>query len=951
MVKKHLFFLSMLGSIVLGGLVTWMILGTYPFWIKYSTTMTIFLFIGGMIIFCAIYLGLLTGFDKFISRSYLNKTTIKKTIVIGFTILIFTILIRHQIPISFSYSFKPGQIFLTQQIDKEFNEEMFNENQFEFSIRPGFLLLHPIAYDRTTQNTDEKWVNKTFEYTFFPNRLTKTLNLDIIDSTSKVKLIINVTTQPNEDLSYIGTVKNFPARLPIYKYLPAYYFSYAVDLFVTFITLTLVFAMTLPIFEFLRKVLLAAFYGINGILTNLYRKTIQIFFGRSFRYYGILVLLLVTLAALCAKSLYNFFLAFISICLVLIFAILLTAILKITNWSSYIISVIVTSFANVLLVTQISGLLNTLASPAFLLAYHALLVLIIGFIYFKKGKPRLIPSGHFFTKEKVNQKIEEISKNNPGLIYLIFFTILGYFVVFILAVTVPANIDDILTTYFPRAGFWIQQGSFNPWPTSNYNLPQNVYPLNGQLPLAWIISLWGNAKLTGLIQFVTIPLGFAGIYGLAKVLGASNRQSLFLTLLFLGLPEVIILSSTALTDLLVANMVAAITFLFIKGIKEKQKNQLFLSGLAFGIILGIKQTVFFLVPGYILLFGILWFQDKKCNLKPLLFWIGTIFFSFIFLSSFIYLRNFFEFKNFFGPSELTPYFTHSDQTKGLVDYVISGGNNFLQLLTRSFFDNLPNYISVRINRYLAVYDPTGAIYGRFLPRNLYEFSVAWSGQIGFIFLLTTFFVALVHSLRNKKWDMLGIILIILSYTTILLVIRTFTIASARYLLSVVVLIIPLSYLVIRTNWVKGILIANSIIMIVVTLLFDGAKPLIGPYAIWNRTHNEMRNLVLFDDYLPTFEALDQYLPTDASLAYYLPDKFPQSVLFGENFTRTLTQLNPEDGRLDEDDLADLNADYLVVQANKVHENPFLASLDVLDDDPSSKVVIYSLPASTRTDGP
>ena len=56
---------------------------------------------------------------------------------------------------------------------------------------------------------------------------------------------------------------------------------------------------------------------------------------------------------------------------------------------------------------------------------------------------------------------------------------------------IPQNLDDVLTAYLARVGYWIQHGDMSPFPTSIYNSVQVSYPANAQLPVLRSIVLSG----------------------------------------------------------------------------------------------------------------------------------------------------------------------------------------------------------------------------------------------------------------------------------------------------------------------------------------------------------------------------------------------------------------------------------------------------------------------------
>ena len=57
-----------------------------------------------------------------------------------------------------------------------------------------------------------------------------------------------------------------------------------------------------------------------------------------------------------------------------------------------------------------------------------------------------------------------------------------YTLLLVASVLIPQSIDDVLTAYLARSGYWIHAGDLAPFEASAYNSVQTSYPVNGQLP-------------------------------------------------------------------------------------------------------------------------------------------------------------------------------------------------------------------------------------------------------------------------------------------------------------------------------------------------------------------------------------------------------------------------------------------------------------------------------------
>lgn len=908
-----------------------MVLGTFPFWLKFTPITQIGLFI-------AVFLTTTTCFYFLYSLNRqvlteINKQQNKKRLVIGSALLalLLTLVFRHEIPFSFSYSFTPQQIEISQPSASAGCSIRTTSNDFDIYIKPGMVLFHPFSKQDNKCSLDGQ---PSIRFNYFKNRLTTKPTLRYLSSVEDSAVSVNATTlQSPIQIDFTQSEKN-SVNLVLIEDRFAYYAVYTLDLAFSTFCMILLFGLGWRLSSCIKKT------GMS--LLHLTARIIAIYTQKSITVKVLPVFLLIAAISLFAETALHALIWFLSLSSVIFTTLLLLAILKIKSWPAFVIGFFVLSYANILLVTQGAGLAEVLDYSLALIGFHFLIMTVVIILYWRTKKPPILPMLKKYTEEEILTRILGFSQQNPEIILLIAATAVVYLVIGLLTVLVPANIDDILTTYLPRAGYWLQQGSFRIWPTSDYNLPQVVYPLNGQLPLAWQIKLWGNDSLVGFLQYLSIPMGVAGIYGLARIMGASRKDGLFAALIFLGLPEVVILSSTALTDLLAANFIVAAIYLILKGIKDKDLTPLLLSSIALGISLGIKQTVFFIVPGIFILAVVILISERKKAFFPLLKWCGLVILTFLFFSSFMYIQNSILFRNPLGPSNLTPYFTHQDTSSSNSSTLVNGMKNTVTFLSRSFFDNLPTTILDGLNRSIFSNQAFQNSFRDSVPKNDYPISIAWSGQIGFLLLVITFFYSLYYSLKNKKWTILGVLLVVLINTLILLFIRKFTISSTRYFVMPLILLVSLIHLVVKNKTIQNIVIFNSIVMMIITLLFDGAKPLIGHNAIWGQSQNELRSLQ-FENTLPGFQAIDEYLPKDTVIGILLPRKFPQSYLFGINYSRKVISL---DTNLDIPTLEYLqshNIDYLLVDPQLLESGTSLLPLEVVSDNPELSFVIFKIP--------
>ena len=160
-----------------------------------------------------------------------------------------------------------------------------------------------------------------------------------------------------------------------------------------------------------------------------------------------------------------------------------------------------------------------------------------------------------------------------------------------LALFTPPNDWDALTYHLARAAFWIQQHGVGYVPDSDV-LRINVNPPNAEIGSAFAMLLSNGDRYVGFGQYSAALATGLGIYGMAGRLGLRRSEALFGALAFLSVPVVLLQSSTALNDLVVASFLVAATY-FLVG---ETRAELTLGAVALALALGTKFTAFIALP-------------------------------------------------------------------------------------------------------------------------------------------------------------------------------------------------------------------------------------------------------------------------------------------------------------------------------------------------------------------
>jgi len=153
------------------------------------------------------------------------------------------------------------------------------------------------------------------------------------------------------------------------------------------------------------------------------------------------------------------------------------------------------------------------------------------------------------------------------------------------------------------------------------------------------------------VQFLGAIVTVLSVIGIARLLKFSRAQSLFVGLFFACIPLVWMQSSTTQNDLIAAGVLLPAIYFFFLGIEHRQKSMLVLSGLALGVAMGTKQTLFFYLPGFGLLVLLVWQKYRTSITRLIITFAGASLVSFAVLSSYMYIQNYIFFGHPLAPED------------------------------------------------------------------------------------------------------------------------------------------------------------------------------------------------------------------------------------------------------------------------------------------------------------
>jgi hypothetical protein len=217
----------------------------------------------------------------------------------------------------------------------------------------------------------------------------------------------------------------------------------------------------------------------------------------------------------------------------------------------------------------------------------------------------------------------------------------------ILAAFAHPVVYDALTYRLPRIAQWLQDGTVGHYATSDPR--QNYMPVVPDLVMAWLLTgVRRGFRPAALAQWYGGVLLVAATYGLARRTGLGRLPSLGAVALLFGMANVVPQFTTVHTDLFAAGELAAAFCLWACAAERRQGSVL--AGLAAGMALGSKGTLFYLIPGALL--WVAWVA-WRCRLG-LRAWTATLVAAALSAGLFampVFVRNMRAYGGPFGPAD------------------------------------------------------------------------------------------------------------------------------------------------------------------------------------------------------------------------------------------------------------------------------------------------------------
>lgn len=602
-------------------------------------------------------------------------------------------------------------------------------------------------------------------------------------------------------------------------------------------------------------------------------------------------------------------LIFPAVVLLLAGAIFILAILRLPGRTAWLLGLYLLCYANIVLVGEIANSFYQLNNQWLWLALHMALAVAAWLTWRRTGRPDLWAG---FRIHCDCSKFWMAVRRWPELCLLAAGVGLGFVFNAVLIWLVPPNNNDSLATHMSRIGYWLQRGSFFPWETDR--IWQVTYPVNMQLQIFWTVLFQGTDRIVEIVQWLGALAAVVAVFGLARLLGATRAQSLFAALVWATFPEVVLEATTTQNDLVAGTLFAAVIYLLFLGVKMENTGSLILSGIAMGLSLGTKQTLFFLIPGVAIgIFLLIIYRDRASRMQTmrrLMVWGSSAAAAFIFLGLYMFVVNMVNFNHPMGPETAVSSQTGGQTSRSLRENLLY---NSLRLAYQSvdptglpepftgygfklkalLVSKVTSLVGFDMEAPVAV-APRHAFHLR--ERYLMQEDAAWYGPLFAFLVLPALLYQFWKGIRMK--DPLRVSLLIIAVTFWLLdaAFRPgWDPFQGRYFIPVVIVSTSTAAFLFQPG--KRMLILRLFMVILGltvltnTFLWNAAKPIDGEENIWVSDRVNMITRQSFYMREPLL-LVEKHVPADAVLGLVTYDTFLEYPFFREDFSRRLVHIYP-----------------------------------------------------------
>ena len=165
-----------------------------------------------------------------------------------------------------------------------------------------------------------------------------------------------------------------------------------------------------------------------------------------------------------------------------------------------------------------------------------------------------------------------------------------------LAVLTPPSEPDALAYHLARASFWLQDGGIG-YVDRATDIRINTFPPVAEIGMAFAMLIGDTVYAGSIVQLLALSGASAAIFVIGRRIDLSRQESAFGALTFCTLPVVILQSSSALNDLVVASFVAtSVALLF-----GTSRFEMVVACVSVALLVGTKLTAIVALPVLLLI--------------------------------------------------------------------------------------------------------------------------------------------------------------------------------------------------------------------------------------------------------------------------------------------------------------------------------------------------------------
>jgi hypothetical protein len=263
------------------------------------------------------------------------------------------------------------------------------------------------------------------------------------------------------------------------------------------------------------------------------------------------------------------------------------------SWSELVVGALL-FFASLIAGCAISlGALGRLTYESLIVS--TTLVVICLLILFRRTGPLALPAGnpaHWFLKLRAQAGIFPLA-----LLFVVGIALIAE--LYVGLAQPPLNGDD-LGYHLPFAVTWLQTGNL-----SATRAPFWFYPGTSELFVFWLLAPFRNDLFIGLQNWPFLMLALVSIYALARRAGLTTAWGIYAALFFLGIRALHFQLTSQNNDVVLAALFLGGTSMLMVYDRTRAVGSLVLTGLAMGLIIGVKYNGFsyaaLLMLAYVLL--------------------------------------------------------------------------------------------------------------------------------------------------------------------------------------------------------------------------------------------------------------------------------------------------------------------------------------------------------------